>query len=115
MAVTTVGTQGQYFQRATCTAQNDAVTQQRFSTWSYAAFQLDGTWTGTVTFEATVNGATWVTVSVTPSNSVTTVTTATANGVWYVQITGFQGIRARFSTASSGTVDISIKTLPSQY
>jgi hypothetical protein len=102
------------FAQGTLTATNDALTLGRFMTWNYVAFQLTGTWTGTVTFECSVDQVTWVTVSVTPSNSVTTVTTATGNGVWSVQNTGFAAVRARFSTASSGTLGVTIKSLPSQ-
>jgi hypothetical protein len=104
----------QFFQQWSMTAAQEAVTLARFQTWSYAAIQLTGTFVGTVTFETTVDGTNWVTVSVTPSNSVTTVTSATAPGVWFVQITGFAGVRARVSAYTSGTITASIKALPSQ-
>lgn len=117
MAVTPTSAVGnsQNWNQATVTAANDAVTLSRFLTWTYVAIQLTGTWAGTFTFEVTVDGTTWVTVSALPSNSATTVTSATANGVWNVQIAGYAGIRARFSTATSGTATVSIKALPSQF
>lgn len=101
--------------QGTVTATDEAITLNRFLTWGFVAFQITGTWTGTITFEGTVDGATWVTISVTPSNSSTTATSATANGVWWIENTGYQGFRARFSTASSGTPKITIKGLQSQY
>lgn len=107
----------QFFVKGSLTATDNTLTQQRFTTWSYVAIQLTGTWSGTVTFETTGDPsptATWVTVSMTPSNSITLVTTATGNGLWYVQVTGFAGVRARFTTATSGTVVTTIKALPSQ-
>lgn len=103
------------FNQVTATAQDEACTLTRFTTWGFAAFQLTGTWAGTVTFEASVDSANWVTVSVTPSNSATTVTTATGNGVWWVENTGYAAFRARFSTATSGTVKMTIKYLASQF
>ena len=69
-----------------------------------AALQLVGTWTGTVTFEGTVDGQTWVAFNMVPSNSATAASTSTSNGVWSANVAGFEAVRARFSTASSGTV-----------
>lgn len=100
--------------QATVTANADAVTLTRFQTWSYAAIQLTGTWTGTISFEITVDGVNWVAVSATPAASVTTVSSATGNGVWFVQMTGFAGLRARCSAAMTGTAAVTIKSLPSQ-
>lgn len=117
MAVTptsAVGNQQNWFQ-ATVTAANDAVTLTGFMTWTYVGIQISGTWAGTMTFEVTVDGTNWAGVSATPSNSSTAVLTSTANGVWGVQIQGFAGIRARFSTATSGTATVSLKALPSQF
>ena len=68
------------------------------------ALQLLGTWTGTVTFEATVEGNTWVAFNMAPSNSATAASTATGNGAWSANCAGYEAVRARFSTATSGTV-----------
>lgn len=65
---------------------------------------LDGTFSGTLTFEASANGGVkFRTLSVTPTNSSTTVTTATAVGSWQANIAGYTQLRIRFSTYSSGT------------
>ena len=69
------------------------------------ALQLLGTWSGTVSFEATVNGATWVAFNMVPSNSATAASSATANGVWSANCAGYEAVRGRFSTATSGTVE----------
>lgn len=66
--------------------------------------QLTGTWAGTVTFEATIDGLTWVALNMVPSNSATAASTATSNGAWTANVAGFLLMRARFSTATSGTV-----------
>lgn len=66
--------------------------------------QLVGTWAGTVSFEATIDGETWVAFSMAPSNSATTATSATVNGAWSANCAGYEAVRARFSTATSGAV-----------
>ena len=79
--------------------------------YKYVAVQLTGTWTGTVTFEVSVDGGTtWVTQNMLPSTGTqTAVTTATANGVWYsTQLVGTQ-FRARFSTATSPAVVVTVR------
>lgn len=80
--------------------------------YKYVAVNLSGTWTGTVTFEVSVDGGTtWVTQNMMPSTGTqTAVTTATGNGVWYsTQLVGSQ-FRARFSTATSGTVVATVRS-----
>ena len=67
------------------------------------ALQLTGTFVGTVTFEASVDMATWVALNVTPSASGIDVSTATAPGAWRKDIAGYQGVRARMSAYTSGT------------
>lgn len=66
--------------------------------------QLTGTWSGTVSFEASIDGATYVALNMVPSNSATPASSATANGAWTANVAGFTTVRARFSTATSGTV-----------
>ena len=68
--------------------------------------QLTGTWSGTVSFEALVDGEanTWVAFNMVPSNSATAASTATGNGAWSANCAGYEAVRARFSTATSGTV-----------
>lgn len=68
------------------------------------ALQLTGTWTGTVSFEASVDGATYVAFNMVPSNSATAASSATGNGCWSANCAGYSVVRARFSTATSGTV-----------
>ena len=68
------------------------------------ALQLAGTWVGTVTFEATVDADTWVTFNMVPAASATPASTATSNGAWSANCSGFEAVRARFSTATSGIV-----------
>lgn len=64
--------------------------------------QLTGTWTGTVSFEATIDGTNWFAVYGQPPTAAPA-TTATANGKWIVGVV-YNQFRVRFSTATSGTV-----------
>jgi hypothetical protein len=71
---------------------------------SMIGVQLTGTWTGTVTFQGTIKGDTWVNVLAVPSDSTTAATTATANGVYRVDATGLSGIRLNGGAGGTGTV-----------
>ncbi len=76
-----------------------------------ATLKISGTFSATTQFEVSgdpltvpLASAVWVAISATPSNSTTTATSATAAGVWQVNITGYRRIRMRVSTYVSGTV-----------
>lgn len=68
--------------------------------------QLLGTWVGTMSFEALIDGDAnvWVAFNMVPSNSATAASSATANGAWTANCGAYEAVRARFSTATSGTV-----------
>lgn len=70
------------------------------------AFQVTGTFSATVNFEATIDGTNYVALSVwdTPTN--TRVTTATAAGLFYVAVGALWQVRARISGYASGTVTV---------
>ena len=69
-----------------------------------ATLTVSGTWTGTISFEATGDGGTtWVAVNVMPLNSTTAVTSTTANGTWQVNTAGFTGLRMRGSATMTGS------------
>jgi len=76
--------------------------------------QLSGVWTGTVVFEATVNGSIWNPVLAVNSVSGDEVTSTTANGNWVIACAGFQKVRARGNTVTSGsaTVFLDASTCP---
>lgn len=68
------------------------------------ALQLSGTWVGTVSFEATVDGNTWVAFNMAPSNSATAASSATSGGAWSANCAGYDSVKARVSAYTSGTV-----------
>jgi predicted secreted protein len=93
------------------TAQNQAATVTINNSIATASFQISGTFVGTVTFEATTDGQNWVTVSVLPPGGPgTAVTTATAAGLWRLQVAGFLKARARCSAYTSGTIVVTART-----
>jgi hypothetical protein len=65
---------------------------------------------GTVSFFGSADGAlTWAPLNVFPSNSTTPVTTATAAGVWQVNVAAYTNVCMVFTTATSGTVTATIR------
>lgn len=103
------------FISGTATTTDDACMLGGLMTHGSISIQLSGTWTGTVTFEATTNLTDWVALNLLPSNSTTPASTATGNGAWGDVLHGWSAVRARFSTASSGIVTITIKFLQGQF
>lgn len=85
------------------TTVEDAITLD-VSGYGAVGVQLTGTWAGTVSFEATVDGVTYVALNLVPSNSATAAASSTSNGAWTGNVAGFSIVRLRFSTATSGTV-----------
>lgn len=61
---------------------------------------------GVISFECTIDGATWVALLVTPSNSTTQVSSTNAAGLWWADGTALSSVRLRVSTTGTGTVDI---------
>ena len=72
--------------------------------------QLTGTWVGTVSFEGSLDGGTFVAINLVPSNSATAATSATANGAWSGNCGGYSVVRARMSAYTSGTAVVTLQT-----
>lgn len=66
-------------------------------------FQLSDTWTGTVNFQATVDGSTWRAFYADPTTGSGAVASATANGAWSGACAGFQKIRLIGASVGSGS------------
>ena len=60
----------------------------------------------TVTFEGSNDGSTWYTVQGTKLDDGSAVTTATASGLYRIDVSGLHQVRARISAYTSGTVDV---------
>lgn len=68
--------------------------------------QLPAAWNGTVTFEGSLDGKTYVAFNMVPSNSVTVATTSTSAGCWSGNCGGYRFFRVRLSTATAGAVRV---------
>lgn len=74
------------------------------------AFQISGTWAGTITFEATINDLTWFSKTAVPhSGAGANSTTTTANTQLIVNTSGVAKFRLRRSVATSGTATVHIR------
>lgn len=75
-----------------------------------AVLETSGTFTGTITFEGTVGGGTWVAVALADLGSTTRArsTTATATGKLYMleDSGGLTALRARISTYTGGSFTV---------
>ena len=81
-----------------------------FSDQGGVAIQIGSSvFSGTITFEVSVDGGTYQPLSLTPSNSTTTATSATSGGVWFGGVPGAATVRARMSSYSSGTASVNIR------
>lgn len=94
----------------TCTASNASCLVTGIDqTQGGTTFTISANASGnTIQFEASGDGGTtWVALSVTPSNSTTTVTSTTSTGTWQANIAGYTNIRMRMSTLAGGTTTVS--------
>lgn len=64
-----------------------------------------GSFSGVVTFEATIDGTTWVACAAnTAAAPASVITTTTAMGLFQIPCSGYKIVRARFSTATAGSI-----------
>jgi hypothetical protein len=68
--------------------------------------QVTGITTATITWEGTVDGATWVALAFTNLTNNTAASTATADGIHRATVTGLLSVRARISAWTSGTIHV---------
>lgn len=71
------------------------------------AFDVSGTWTGTLTFEGTANGGVWRSIQATNPATGAVATTTTASGTFTVGNAGYVQVRARATGAITGTANVS--------
>jgi hypothetical protein len=68
--------------------------------------QVEGITTATVTFEGTIDGATWYSIQAMNVADGTVGTTATADGLFIVSVAGLDQFRARISAWTTGTLTV---------
>lgn len=64
---------------------------------------ISGAWTGTIVFEASVDGSAFAAVNAVVPTTGVAVTSTTANGNWEIASGGYQLIRVRGNTVATGT------------
>lgn len=74
------------------------------------AFQITGTFVGTITFESTIDGTNYVATMAYPAASETGTTTTTTPGIWRVHNAAGLRVRARMSAYTSGAAIVSVLT-----
>lgn len=70
--------------------------------------EVTGTWTGTLSFQASVDGTTWNAVSAVVPTTGAIVTSTTANGVWLIPSAGYQSVRVLGNTVATGTATVAL-------
>ena len=70
------------------------------------AIQVQGITTATITWEVTIDGTNWKGILVAPVTTGTAALTATADGIFRVDVTGLAQVRARISAWTSGTITV---------
>lgn len=96
-----VPAQAQQIRKGNITTNGDIVAMGTVNTGN-GSIQLSGSWTGTIEFEGTVEGTTWVSLTVTPFAGGAGVVNSITNGTWVVSNV-LQGVRCRASAAMTGT------------
>ena len=96
---------------STATLQTAAVaigngTNQDVSGYSTVAFQITGTFVGTVTFETTNDDTNWTSLLCTQVGANTIGTIATAPGIFRASVGGLKTVRARVSAWTSGSITV---------
>lgn len=73
------------------------------------AVQVKSTYSGTITFEGSVDGITFVAMILTPIGTTVGATTTTGTGIWRGCVVGLHLFRARMSAYTSGAAIVSMR------
>ena len=95
----------------TVAALNNAASIDGFPSNGVLGVQISGTFSATITFEATMDGANWVAFNMTPAASATAASTATTTGAWTANSGTYIAFRARCSAYTSGSPVVTVRYL----
>jgi hypothetical protein len=70
--------------------------------------QITGTWTGTITWQVSIDGTTFTSTVATPVATGTDATTTTANGIFRFEAVGIKKARATATAWTSGTAVVTM-------
>lgn len=91
---------------ATATGNGTTMSVENLST---VVFNVRGTFSGTVTFEGSLDDTNWDSLLTTTMGSGVIGTTATSTGLYRASVTGLKSIRARVSSYTSGTIYVTAR------
>lgn len=74
--------------------------------------QVTGTFSGTLQFEITIDGSTYVAIQTTDVTNLNVATTTTGTGVFFFNVVGAMAVRVRSTAWTSGTATITLVGLP---
>ena len=74
--------------------------------------QVTGTFSGTLTFQMTIDGTNWVNVQATDVSTNTAATTTTTTGIRFFNVVGAQSVRVTATVWSSGSAVCTVVGLP---
>ena len=75
--------------------------------------QMSGTWAGTQTFYASIDGQNWVAIyGQIPGTAIGLALTTTANGIWRFHVAGLLAFKVQMTTYSSGTARAMLISTP---
>lgn len=94
---------------ATCSTTNGFVVINVSPNSSSVAFNVSGTFSGTLQFVGTVDGARWDAVNAFPPNSTTAATSTTSGGTWKADVANFAQFCVRASAFASGTATVGMR------
>jgi hypothetical protein len=101
-------------QTTDCTVTNSCIILPLPNGSGAATITLSGTWSATVQLEAqtadNLGNGIWTAISMTPFGGGSTVSSATANNAWQVNVAGMLAIRVRCSAFTSGTIQVFIQS-----
>lgn len=74
--------------------------------YTYVICQVFGTFVGTVTWQASLNGNDWVAIRAVNMNTGNAATTTTGTGLFQIGVAGLGLLRANITAYTSGTVHV---------
>lgn len=74
--------------------------------------QVTGTFSGTLTYQMTIDGTNWVAVQATNVTTGAAATTTTATGIAFFNVVGAQSVRVTATAWTSGSAVVTVVGLP---
>lgn len=87
-------------------ATTNAYTDLYTSNAKGVAIQIAGTYSGTISFQASVDGTNFVPLNLYPANSGTAATTATTTNIFQGPLYGVSVVRAKMTAYTSGSASV---------